>query len=163
MSRVEKYPKFNTRIADSICQGIKNGYTRKIVSNRLGIHEDTLRRWLRAGREEDAHPLLKKFSEDFDMAYEEATSGLVDCVRFHAQEDWRAAAWLLERTRDEFRKAPRMERYVKDKLDELSVYRAEAELRLTEAKTLALQKTVLDPKEILPVLNAVLEPPKENE
>ena len=47
-------------------------------------------------------------------------------------------------------------------LDELSVYKAEAEVRLTEAKVLALQKTVLDPADILPVLNAVLEPPKED-
>ena len=160
--RVEGFPKFNSRIADSICQGIRNGYTRKIVSNRLGIHEDTLRNWLAVGRRPDAHPLMKRFSSDFDSAYEEATTTLIDCVKFHAQDDWKAAAWLLERTRDEFRRNPRMDR-VKDDLDRLSIERAEAEVRLTDAKVLALQKTVLDPMEILPVLNAVLGPPKEEE
>ena len=160
--RVERFPRFNTLIAENICQGIKNGYTRKIVSTRLGIHESTLRTWLKAGKAPDAHPLMKKFVHDFETAYDEATTGLVDCVRFHAQDDWRAAAWLLERTRDDFRKAPRMEREVKDRLDELSVYKAEAEVRLTDAKVLALQKTVLDPADILPVLNAILEPPKED-
>ena len=56
-----------------------------------------------------------------------------------------------------------MERHVKDQLDQLAIDRAEAEVRLTDAKVLALQKTVLDPKEILPVLNAVLEAPKEDD
>lgn len=160
---VEGYPKFNRHIADNICQGIRNGYTRKIVSNRLGIHEDTLRRWLAVGGGPDAHPLMKQFATDFAVAYEEATTALIDCVKFHAQDDWKAAAWLLERTRDEFRRSPRMDRRVKDELDQLSIERAEAEVRLTDAKVLALQKTVLDPVEILPVLNAVLGPPKEEE
>ena len=163
MLRVERFPKFNTLIAERICEGIKNGYTRKIVANRLGIHEHTLRAWLAAGRAPDAHPLMRQFVHDFEIAYDEATTGLVDCIRFQAQDDWRAAAWLLERTRDDFRKNPRMQREVKDELDRLAIEKAEADVQLTHAKVLALQKTVLDPKDILPVLNAVLEPPKEEE
>lgn len=133
------------------------------MSNRLGIHPDTLRHWLVVGSSPDAHPLMQQFVSDFAAAYDEATTTLVDCVKFHAQDDWRAAAWLLERTRDDFRRSPRMERHVKDQLDQLAIDRAEAEVRLTDAKVLALQKTVLDPKEILPVLNAVLEAPKEDD
>ena len=62
--RVERFPKFNTLLAANICQGIKNGYTRKMVANRLGVHENTLRKWLKAGRQPGAHPLMEKFVHD---------------------------------------------------------------------------------------------------
>lgn len=160
---IGRFPRFNAHLANAICQGIRNGYTRKIVASRLGLCTKTVTNWLNHGSKPDAHPLMRQFYMDFCASYEEATTTLVDCVKFHAQDDWKAAAWLLERTRDEFRRSPRMERHVKDELDRLAIEKAEAEVQFTHAKVLALQKTVLDPKEILPVLNAVLEPPKEEE
>src|SRR5436309_2125394 len=61
----------------------------------VGIHEATYFHWLERGRAGESP--YREFCEALTRAEQEAVVSLVDLVRSHAIEDWRAAAFLLER------------------------------------------------------------------
>lgn len=152
--------KFSGALADKICEGTKAGYTRKAVCDTVGISVDTLRSWLRKGAEDSAPDLLKKFRRDFDKAEKEATIYLMDTIKFHSKKDWKAAAWLLERTRNGFKLRSRMSQETQRRIDELAVQKAELELEYIQAKTKALKGGSITPEQILELLN---DSPKQEE
>lgn len=61
-----------------------------------GIGWSTYRDWYRAGRKDDATPLLAAFSASCARAREEGELELVRIIELHAPRDWRAAQALLE-------------------------------------------------------------------
>lgn len=63
----------------------------------VGIHRDTYYEWLRQGQEPGASPELRSFAEDVMQASASSEAELVSLIRTSAADDWRAAAFLIER------------------------------------------------------------------
>lgn len=150
----QKFPtKFNGAIAAKICEGIQAGYTRSAVCHKVGIGPGTLRSWLKKGSDPTSHKLLIGFKANFDKAENEATVYLMDTIKFHSKKDWKAAAWLLERTRNGFKLRSRMSEEAQGRIDSLAVEKAELELDYIRAKTKALKGGSISPEQILELLN----------
>ena len=84
----------------------------------------------------------------------------MDTIKFHSKKDWKAAAWLLERTRNDFKLRSRMSQETQRRIDELAVQKAELELEYIQAKTKALKGGSITPEQILELLN---DSPKQEE
>jgi hypothetical protein len=150
----QKFPtKFNGVIAAKICEGIQAGYTRTAVCHKVGIGPGTLRSWLKKGDESSSHRMLIDFRCSFDKAENEATVYLMDTIKFHSKKDWKAAAWLLERTRNGFKLRSRMSEEAQRRIDDLAVVKAELELDYIRAKTTAIKGGNISPEQILELLN----------
>lgn len=80
------------------------------------IHHSTYKEWLDAGEQDiiaGNHTQFSEFSKKIAEAEREFRDGLLECVKKHAPDDWRAATWLLERSDSENYK-------LKDKVDLVS-------------------------------------------
>jgi len=140
--------KFCPEVSDKVIEGLKKGYTRKMVSEGVGVLPETMRSWMRSE--------LPKYAGFLERVLKAEASGrrsLVDMIVFHGEKDWRAAAWLLERTRAEFSLKAKTAQDARDELDRLSVEKAQAELDHVRAKTDALNKNALNPEQILELLD----------
>ena len=120
----------------------------------MAISPVTVSGWVALGWSEGAPEDARQFAIDYLTAYEDSTNTLVQHIRDSADEDWKAAAWLLERTRPEYMRVVRTTPVDKLKLDAIAIEKATADLALTEAKTVALTKAILDPDEVLTILKA---------
>lgn len=76
---------------------IKVGMYVSIAANMVGISTATLNNWLRRGR--NGEQPFADLVAAVEQAFAEAEGGMVSQVRNHGQLDWRAIAWLLERSR----------------------------------------------------------------
>ena len=128
-----KTTKFSKKVTDQILEGIEQGYTKAMVSKKVGVPTDTITRWLRMGRM--GQDQFRQFAIDYDASMGVAVQNMVDRVIEHAEKDWRAAAWLLERRYDQFKLKSRTSQKAQDALDQLAIKKAEAELEYTKAKT----------------------------
>lgn len=81
-----------------IVEAIKDGNTNETAARLAGISEATLYNWLAKGRDEENGD-YRKLLEEVEAAEAEAMAFMVDKVKQAAYEDWRAAAWYLERRR----------------------------------------------------------------
>ena len=146
---------FSDALADKVIDALKKGHTKANVSKMLGLHEDTIRRWQSKDRSGD-----ERYS-GFDLrvkgAEEAAQGNLIDCITIHSQEDWRAAAWLLERRWDAFKLRAKTSKEAQAELDRLAIEKSKAEVVYTEAKTKALNRGSLSPEQILELLNRARE------
>ncbi len=86
----------------------QTGLSLKAIASCLGCSFKTL------ARERDRDPY---FRDALDRAQADAAADPLDRVRRHAASDWRAAAWLLERTRPEEFAPRRTVRLRSDELD----------------------------------------------
>lgn len=73
---------------ERILEVLSSGQTRRVACACGGVSDDTLRRWVMAD---------PKLSLRVSAAESHAELALVACIRNAADQDWRAAAWLLER------------------------------------------------------------------
>lgn len=142
---------FTPKVCAEICEGIEQGYTKAMVSKRVGVHTDTINRWLRMGRM--GQEKFRQFAMDFDASQGVAVQNMVDQVIEHSKKDWRAAAWLLERRYDQFKLKSRTSQKAQDKLDQIAIKKAEAELALIEARTADLAGGSLGDGAIITALN----------
>lgn len=80
----------------------KRGVSVRLIAEAAGVPVDTLNGWLYRSRHTDSAQLAG-FAAEFDRARGVGAIEAVDVVREAAVdgEDWRAAAWFLERTRSE--------------------------------------------------------------
>ena len=88
--------KFDTEVADRICEAISLGNTWNLAARAGGVDPKTLREWKARGRagEEPYGPFLLRLKK----AEAEATNEALRVIRDAAQAGtWQAAAWLLER------------------------------------------------------------------
>lgn len=85
--------------ADRIVKMIRNGAYQHIAAAANGVHEATFYRWMAEGAKEDAAPLYREFREAVEEAKAAAEVGALLQIRAAAADDWKAAAWFLERTR----------------------------------------------------------------
>ena len=142
--------KFCLGVTKTIIKGLESGHTRTSVCKRAGISIRTLRYWLK-------DEAKAEFAADVERAEAVGTIALVDQITFHSQKDWRAAAWILERTRDERRTASRSTAAHRKELDELSREKAAAEINFIKAKTEALKTSELSPQDIGRILGKAAE------
>ncbi len=140
--------KFGPGIVAKILDGLSKGYTRKMVAEGVGVTPRTMRDWINSEL-----PKHEGFKESVLKAEAKGRRGLVDMITFHGEKDWRAAAWLLERTRAEFSQRAKTSQEARDELDRLAVEKAQAELDHVRAKTDALNKNTLSPDQILELLD----------
>jgi len=147
-AHVSGMSKFSPEMADKIIEGLEKGYTRKMVAEGVGVFPKTVRSWMKSEL-----PKHAGFLERVLEAEAKGRRSLVDLIVFHGEKDWRAAAWLLERTRAEFSLKAKTAQEARDELDRLSVERAQAELDHIKAKTDALGKNTLNPEQILELLD----------
>ena len=89
---------FNPEAAKRIINVILMGGYIETAAAYGGIHRDTLYRWLKRGRAKSCNePDLIQFVADYDSAIVKAEVLLLTKVQTAAQEDWKPAAFILER------------------------------------------------------------------
>ncbi len=93
-------PKLEPATTQRVVELIRAGNYLEVAATAAGIHRSTLYRWMRHGRDQK-RGRYRKFLNQVEKAQAEAESRDVALIAKAASEDWRAAAWRLER------KAPR--------------------------------------------------------
>lgn len=80
-----------------LLQLVRSGATRESACAAVRISSRTLREWLSAAQGEDASGELQAFADEFHEAESAAELRLSLTIQQAAKEDWRAAAWFMER------------------------------------------------------------------
>jgi transposase len=93
-------PKLDPAMTQRIIDLIRAGNYLEVAATAAGIHRSTLYRWMRHGRDQK-RGRYRKFLSQVEKAQAEAEARDVAIIAKAAPDDWRAAAWRLER------KAPR--------------------------------------------------------
>lgn len=81
-----------------IVELIEAGNYPETAAGACGVNRATYYVWMAKGREAKSGR-YKDFHDDVVRAREAAEADLVAMVKLAAVEDWRAASWMLERTR----------------------------------------------------------------
>lgn len=86
------------KLIEDVCKWLRKGAYVETACASVGINPDTFKDWLRkAARYPADYPLCVKFSGAVNRAMAEAENNDLERVDKKADEDWRAAAWKLER------------------------------------------------------------------
>lgn len=80
-----------------LLRAIRNGQTFKTASAMAGISYMTFNRWRQRGTDADAPAEFRHFCDQLSLAQARAEDKWVKAINKAAQNDWRAAAYLLER------------------------------------------------------------------
>lgn len=83
-----------------LCDALKAGNTRKDAAHHAGISVSTLYSWMKRGRQGEVEFL--EFLSAVEGAEAECAYRNVAFIQKAAAKDWRAAAWWLERRREDF-------------------------------------------------------------
>jgi len=151
--------RFTEENQEKVIGFLGKGYTREHAGRMIGAGKDLVSNWARRGQKGDAK--YAGFYQRVVSAEESAQGILVDHIKIHAEKDWRAAAWLLERRFDSFKLRSRTSQDAQNKLDEIAIKKSEAELEYTEAKTKALNRGSMTPDQLLEVLERVRDAAKK--
>ena len=89
-------PKFDSETTRRLVDLVRAGNYLDTAATAVGIHKTTLHRWLRLGRKQK-HGLYRKFLNAVEKAQAESESRDVALIANASSDDWRAAAWRLER------------------------------------------------------------------
>ena len=90
--------KFTKATVSKVLVGVRRGLPYHLAAAAAGISEDTFYAWQRGEFPASADDALKvQFSEGLTRAKGEAANHLTRRVYDASREDWRAAAWMLER------------------------------------------------------------------
>ena len=88
--------KFTPDRRKAILENLETGVSREVVSRASGVDPESLRKWIRKGEEETTGE-YHQFASDVGKAETTAEINMVQIL--HNADDWRAAAWWLERRR----------------------------------------------------------------
>jgi predicted site-specific integrase-resolvase len=108
-------PKLDPDITQRIVDLVRAGHYLEVAATAAGIHKTTLHRWLRIGREQK-RGRYRRFLTAVERAQAEAESRDVALIARAATDDWRAAAWRLERQAPR-RYGPRVQLSVNEELE----------------------------------------------
>jgi len=93
--------KLTDELIEGIAKNIEAGMTIEYAAAEQGVLRGAVQQWLREGAQ-DIHinkkSLQSKFSYTIRAARSKLQKRLVNNIEKHGQEDWRPAAWILERT-----------------------------------------------------------------
>ena len=92
--------KLTPDVEAKVCQAIRAGNYIETAAAYAGVSKDTLYAWLKRGASVRSGP-YRHFSDAVSAALATAEVSAVAAVAKGAGKDWRAAAWMLERTRPE--------------------------------------------------------------
>lgn len=87
--------KLTDNVTATLLQLAEEGSTGADAAAMAGIDRHTLWRWL---NEPNPSEQLAQFQTDWETARARGRDRLVKLLHRHAEQDWRAGAWVLERT-----------------------------------------------------------------
>lgn len=94
MARPDKLvPEVEQRILDAV----RAGAPLRDAAEHAGVDERTVHRWRERGEQPRAAPKFRDFAQGLRRARAGAKVGAIAAVRRAMRDDWRAAAWYLER------------------------------------------------------------------
>jgi len=82
-------------VMEKIYSDLRSGLSIECTARRSKLLPDTLKNWLRRGRK--GEELYVQFYLDAQKAIADAQALYVGRINGASEEDWRAAAWMLER------------------------------------------------------------------
>lgn len=92
----------DNNLKNEMCQLIVAGMPRLRACSKLSVSMRTYRRWYENAKEaaekEDYENIFFEFIEALDAAESAFIASAIDDIKYAGKKDWRAAAWLLERT-----------------------------------------------------------------
>ena len=136
-------------LGEKAIEMLTKGYTQKMVREEFNIGYETWKCWMHKPKEKGGRPGFKERVYEAERC---SKQNMLDLVQFHAEKDWRAAAWYLERTTAEFKLRTFRSQEAQGLIDKVAIEKAEAERDLVLAKTKALQKNLMTPEELLDLL-----------
>lgn len=83
-------------IRDDLCLAVRVGCFLVDAAALAGVSESALYGWIRRGKREQRGP-YRDFVQSVKRALAQGEAKAVAAIRAAAENDWRAAAWLLER------------------------------------------------------------------
>lgn len=90
--------KFTRETVDRLLEAVRAGLPYHLAAEAAGISYDTFNEWHQGRFPRGADKALKsEFSDALTRAKGESALTLMQIIRTAAPEDWRAAAWILER------------------------------------------------------------------
>src|SRR5512140_887780 len=108
-------PKLEPALTQRLVDLIRAGNYLEVAATAAGIHRSTLHRWMRHGRAQQ-RGRYRKFLSAVEKAQAESESRDVAIIAKAASDDWKAAAWRLERKQPR-RYGPRVAVSVQQELD----------------------------------------------
>lgn len=97
-------PKLDTDLVARITIAVERGVTWEVAAQVAGVHPRTLLEWRDRGADDDEagrDTVYAHLHREVICARAAGETSLVGLIRRHGVTDWRAAAWLLERSRPE--------------------------------------------------------------
>jgi hypothetical protein len=92
-------PKYSPAMLQRICEGIRLGLSYQRAAEGAGIHAATLRDWIQHDEQGDLR--FAGVASAIATARAEGEQQLLVTIKTAAADDWRAAAWILERRHPE--------------------------------------------------------------
>lgn len=90
---------FSEQLIERATKIARTGATIPRIAEACMVDPKNFRRWMQLGRDEaERYPLFNKLYTSVTEARNSAHDGLLSRVMESAQEDWKAAAWTLERS-----------------------------------------------------------------
>lgn len=82
----------------AILEMLADGVFVETACQAAGVNQTTYHRWLKKADDPDADPTYAAFRDAANVARATAEVNAIRIVVGHAKDDWRAAAWYLERS-----------------------------------------------------------------
>jgi len=117
--------KYSVELVGRFCVELARGSSIAYACRAAGIGHSTYKRWLHE------HP---EFKDAVANASAESERALVRQLQDHAENDWRAAKFLLERRFPQWRADTSMTQERRDELDDLRILKAKLELQFAALK-----------------------------
>lgn len=92
-----KLATISPKVRQEVLDRVKHGVPAGTAAVACGVHRRTFQRWLEEGRRDNAREPYRKFAADIEQAFMEWQASKVTEIDRHAEKDWRAGAWMLER------------------------------------------------------------------
>src|SRR5579859_3222776 len=89
-------PKLDPAMLQKVVDLVRAGNYLEVAATAAGIHRSTLHRWLKHGRDQE-RGRYRRFLTAVEKAHAESEARDVALIAKASGEDWRAAAWRLER------------------------------------------------------------------
>ena len=118
--------KLTPEVQATICNAVEAGTPLKYAAVYAGIGESTIYSWMAKAEAPKAAPHFVEFKEAVQRAQARSVTRLVAIITRAADNDWRAASWLLERRAPEYF-------ITAEKAADLEAARARAEVAKAEA------------------------------
>jgi len=125
MSKGGRPSKYSAELVGKICRALAGGGTVAYACRSARICLSTYKNWLN---------LYPEFAEAVGQAQAESELALVQQLQEHAQSDWRAAKFLLERRFQHWKADSSTSQDRRDELDDLRILKAKLELQYAALK-----------------------------